>query len=248
MTEQVLPPLFVGDFLKEARELRGLSLAAVSKALCITKSQLALLEEDRGTLPCNVYTIGFLKSYAEFLGLNSGALVQQLKEQTMSFATPSRLTFPPLMPEKGMPSRRLVLFSLLGLVCLIVGYVGWERYTSEKSAFLPSVLSPVLSPAHSRVSAPVAPQVAPLPVRLVATETTWVEVKDKQGNILLRRLLYQGNAYTFSTPSELTLRTGNAGGVQLIAGEKMLDFPEEHGIVRSEIPLDSDQWHRVFEP
>ena len=261
MIDQALQPspVFVGDLLKEAREGRGLSLEAVAKVLCIRKAQLESLEEDEGTLVCNVYTIGFLKSYAQFLGLNATVLIQKLKEQAASSSSTQRLSFPAPRLEKGMPSLRVVFLSLLGLIGLCVGYGALERYAAvplrpaEEIFPAPVVVVP---PSPSVVETPPVPEsvtinhppqeeslpLASSPVQLKATEDTWVEVKDGQGNVLLRRLLYKGETHTFSSPLGVTLRTGNAAGVRLVSGEKTLEFPGEHGVIKGGISLETSQW------
>ncbi len=65
---------------------------------------------------------------------------------------------------------------------------------------------------------PVAAPAAPAPNSLLsmrAREATWVEVKDAQGNRLLGRLIQRDESVDLSVAPPLTLRVGNAGGLQL---------------------------------
>jgi cytoskeletal protein RodZ len=70
----------IGRILEEQRKERGLSLEEVEQATKIRKRYLTGLErEDYTILPDAVYARGFLKTYANYLGLDGEALSQQLK-------------------------------------------------------------------------------------------------------------------------------------------------------------------------
>jgi cytoskeletal protein RodZ len=72
----------IGRFLEQARKERGLSLEEVEQATKIRKRYLAGLErEDYALLPDAVYAQGFLKTYANYLGLDGEALSRQLKSR-----------------------------------------------------------------------------------------------------------------------------------------------------------------------
>jgi cytoskeleton protein RodZ len=66
----------IGNTLREARERLGLTLAEAERATKIRARHLESLEAgDLASLPSPVQARGFLKNYAEFLGLNSDALL-----------------------------------------------------------------------------------------------------------------------------------------------------------------------------
>src|SRR3981189_418799 len=66
----------IGDSLREARTRRGLSPADVHKSIRIRERYLTALEEERWELlPGEAYTKGFLRTYAEFLGLDGSLYV-----------------------------------------------------------------------------------------------------------------------------------------------------------------------------
>lgn len=79
----------IGEALKQAREKKKLSLAEAENETKIRSRYLEALEaEEFKILPGDVYTIGFLRNYATFLGLDANAIVAQLKSQ--------------LQPEEGL--------------------------------------------------------------------------------------------------------------------------------------------------
>ena len=72
----------VGQDLRKARETRGEDLDHISRLLKIRRDYLALLEEDAAdSLPGRAYAIGFVRSYATYLGLSGDEFVERLKAE-----------------------------------------------------------------------------------------------------------------------------------------------------------------------
>src|SRR5436305_15158284 len=68
----------VGGSLREARLKRGLSPADVQKAIRIRDRYLQALEEARWELlPGDAYVKGFLRTYADYLGLEGSLYVEE---------------------------------------------------------------------------------------------------------------------------------------------------------------------------
>ena len=72
----------IGAVLEKARKQRGLTLDEAEYATKIRKRYLDGLErEDFGVLPDAVYARGFLKTYANYLGLDGEDLARQLRDR-----------------------------------------------------------------------------------------------------------------------------------------------------------------------
>ena len=72
--------LGIGTALRDARVTRNLSLAEVSALLRIREAHLEAIElEDFDQLPGNVYAIGFIRTYAQYLELNESDLIMRFK-------------------------------------------------------------------------------------------------------------------------------------------------------------------------
>src|SRR3712207_1169924 len=72
----------IGRLLEQKRKERGLSLDEVEQATKIRKRYLTGLErEDFAMLPDAVYARGFLKTYANYLGLDGEELSRLLKSR-----------------------------------------------------------------------------------------------------------------------------------------------------------------------
>ena len=119
----------IGRFLEQKRKERGLSLEEVEQATKIRKRYLTGLErEDYSMLPDAVYAHGFLKTYANYLGLDGEALSRQLKsrrkprrERGINYNNPPESTFEqPLITPGGLTGTEKRKFSTSAIVTLLV--------------------------------------------------------------------------------------------------------------------------------
>ncbi len=120
----------VGALLKEMRLQKGLKTPDISKKLCIRKCYLDAIEESNyKEIPAFPYGIGFIRSYANFLGLNGENIVELYKEET-NIAEPKDMHLLEPQPEASMPGWRYLLVSLLAIAAL---YGGWVMYNQTET-------------------------------------------------------------------------------------------------------------------
>jgi len=99
----------IGDLLREAREARGHSLEDVEKATRIRVKYLEALESgDFGVLPSATQARGFLRNYAQFLGLDAEAVLARYGEAVNKKSFLS-LAAPRPKPVEGARSERPTL-------------------------------------------------------------------------------------------------------------------------------------------
>jgi cytoskeleton protein RodZ len=90
----------IGQQLRKAREARRMSLEQVSQATHIRVRYLQALETgDMAALPSQAQARGFLRAYAENIGLNPEELVRQLDNPTSSDAAPAQIPTRPAQPD-----------------------------------------------------------------------------------------------------------------------------------------------------
>lgn len=118
----------LGVELRSAREAMGLGLDEVARDLRIRRSFLQALEEGRfKDLPGVTYATGFLRTYAEHLGLDPESAVRQFKEEASGAIPKSELYMPKPVPEGRVPGGTMLLMALV----LAGGvYGGWYYLTS----------------------------------------------------------------------------------------------------------------------
>src|SRR5947207_4257428 len=118
----------IGGSLRESRLKRGLSPADVQKAIRIRDRYLQALEEERWELlPGDAYVKGFLRTYADYLGLDGNLYVEEYNSR---FAHPDE---PQLVPERFARTPRLGSVGLLRplvvvgvLVAIVAAVAAWQ--------------------------------------------------------------------------------------------------------------------------
>jgi cytoskeleton protein RodZ len=191
----------IGSTLQEARTRQGLELEDAAEATRIRVKFLAALEGERfGELPAEVYARAFLRTYADYLGLDGELFVAELQARIEASRPPPPP--PPPEPRFGLPRFDRRLWALLGAAAalLIAGLVGWHYGTgsSEGRGSLSSseVAAAHKTIAHRRAAAkPVAGPAARL-LLVAARGDCWLSVRarSRQGRVLYEGMLREGES------------------------------------------------------
>jgi cytoskeleton protein RodZ len=127
----------VGELMRLTRERLGQELQTVANQLRIRLGYLEAIEEGRfRDLPGSTYAVGFVRSYADYLGLDSGDIVRRFREEAARIHGTTKLVFPALTSEGKVPRAAVLLVSALGLA---VAYGGWYYLSSRDSVQLPLI-------------------------------------------------------------------------------------------------------------
>jgi hypothetical protein len=203
----------IGSTLREARTRRGFTLHDAQDATQIRVKHLAALEDERfDELPEEVYVRGFLRAYADYLGLEGELFVAEFNSRLEA-------NRPPPPPE---PKPRLALpalnfrAALLGTACAIAlaaGVLAW-RYAggseggggstaSSRSTVRTNASAPRVQPTRERGS---------LRMRLVLTAARgdcWLSVRkgSRDGRLLYEGMLLGGESLRFAS-KRLWVRMG----------------------------------------
>ena len=120
--------LSVGEILRRSRIHYSLSLADVERELHIKPPQIEAIEGDHfERLPGKVYAVGFIRSYAEYLGLDADKMVRLFKVQGKTQTEDPTLSFPVCASESKLPSAWVVIASTLALIGVLIA---WNINTS----------------------------------------------------------------------------------------------------------------------
>ena len=127
------PP--VGETLQLARERKGVDLYRAERDTKIRLHYLAALEDgDWDELPAPVYTKGFLRNYAIYLGLEPDEILDRWRDEMEQMRTATRVAVaPPPMPLAEPGGRRFTVspgMIVAGLVVVVIlaflGYLGLQ--------------------------------------------------------------------------------------------------------------------------
>ena len=127
----------VGELMRLTRERLGQELQTVANQLRIRLGYLEAIEEGRfRDLPGSTYAVGFVRSYADYLGLDSGDIVRRFREEAARIHGTTKLVFPALTSEGKVPRAAVLLVSAVGLA---VAYGAWYYLSSRESVQLPLI-------------------------------------------------------------------------------------------------------------
>ncbi|WP_159999633.1 RodZ family helix-turn-helix domain-containing protein, partial [Roseomonas sp. 18066] len=151
----------VGEELREARLSLGVSLEELAETLRINRRYLAALEEGRvRDLPGVAYGTGFVRSYAQSMGLDAPDLVRRFREGAGGATRPKDLVFPEPVPDRGVPAGVVIL---IGAVLAVGAYAAWYQWSgsAERSVDAVPPLPPRLEQAARDAGLPPLPGTPP---------------------------------------------------------------------------------------
>lgn len=123
----------VGALLRGAREAKGRDLNSVSQQLRIRSVYLRAIEDgDFGSLPGTTYAVGFVRTYADYLGLDGPDIVRRFREEVEELGRRTQLVFPAAPAEGKIPGGAILL---IAVVIAAIAYGAWF-YMSDRDRSL----------------------------------------------------------------------------------------------------------------
>ena len=172
-------PQTVWEMLQTKRQEYGVDLREAAEYLNIRYVYLLAIDEGRvDDLPGAAYAMGFVRAYADYLGLDGTAIVERYKDETAGVGNNVRLDFPSPLPEGKLPSVAIIFAGLLVLVLVYGSWVVLAQHFTKVAELVPDLpegFSALLDSGESAGSLPesnpVTSQAATqVPVRAAAAE------------------------------------------------------------------------------
>jgi hypothetical protein len=210
----VPPPLEIGRSLREARLARGASLESIEAKTRIRTRYLAALEEERfDELPGEAYAKGFLRTYADHLGLDGQECLalyharRRTTEEPPVAPRPQRLYEPPRL--------RAALAGLVAALLLtVLSLAAWRLGNDEPH----------------RAAAPLQPKAAPAPppvatVAVVGTSRLELRIGTPQGRRLWSGTLRTGQRLRLGLRRPIWLRASAPERLRLVVDGRPMRLP-----------------------
>lgn len=222
-----------GEELRREREIRGISLKEIADATKISKRFLEAIERnDHVNLPAPVFTRGFVREYARYVGLNSEEMVNRYN---FAAAQDDRVEKPPRIekypqvpvrditprpkPKRGIPppyarvnmNAVVLVVIVVALAAVAFWAVRQKRGDQDVAEGVPTVT------AQATVPPPAAPAPKPddstLRLAIDVTENAWVTL-EADGTTVFNKEMMSGEHHAFEAKDRFRFRTiGNAAGL-----------------------------------
>ncbi|MBD2104930.1 RodZ domain-containing protein [Leptolyngbya sp. FACHB-261] len=256
--QQSLRLVELGAYLRQAREDLNLSLENVAAQTLIQIKHLSAIEQGQlDQLPEPVYIQGFIRRFADALGLDGAQL---------AYSFPVHLKPNSSEAWRGSAAAQLrpmhlylfyvaLIACAVGSLSLLLDHSGKTVSDSETSLGSAAQLSPTApvpsSSAPASGSSPWAsPPVnasngstnapfqfradQPVNVGISLTNQSWVRVIS-DGKTAFEGILHEGDQRNWSAQSKILLRVGNAGGVKVTSGNQPPRALGQPGAVAEEV-------------
>jgi len=244
----------IGPALREARERRGLGFGDVEAQTAIRSRYIRALEEEQfEVLPGATYTKGFLRAYAEYLGLDGQLFIDEFNSRHHDARTPSEQPIasrPRSRPQQRRQRREsnLVMIVLAAIVAVSALVLLATTFPNSPTAPYPSTTptgssTPTTTPStggkttHRKHASPERPR---LTVSLVLGSSTWVRattaapsgpgaVTSKGTNLghglLIDPAVTGSSRVVFTARAPIFLRLGNPAVVTITVDGRTVKMP-----------------------
>jgi cytoskeleton protein RodZ len=236
----------IGNSLREARLRQGLDLAEIEQATKIRSRYLRALEDEQfELLPAQTYVKGFLKAYADQLGLDGDLYVEEFnsryatEEEPVQHGRGGGGSWP--RPMQFQSSAVLISLTAIGLATALV-VVAWRFGAAEEPDDIPG-LPPAVEQSTKQATKAQRPQgrsKASAPtrrVRLVASAVggrCWVEVHrgSEIGELLYEGTLEPGRSTAPFRGRRLWISVGAPSNVVIRVNGRRVALPPSSAVPR----------------
>jgi cytoskeleton protein RodZ len=256
----------IGELLRRTREQYGASIEQIGTALRIRPVFLQAIEENHyDRLPGLVYAVGFVRTYADYLGLDGAVIAQRFKSESAGLEAKADLAFPVPLPERGMPGGALLLVALIVAAC---AYAVWyyraagDRVRTAGVAEVPAQLIPLPPPTPAPEQGPDAAPAeeasplasgspsTPAPIEAATTVPITAGPPESAGAQPITRPAPTGGQTAVAPPVAVQSELARLPAIpEPPAAAPALDTPRVYGItngpVRIVIKATADSWIQV---
>ena len=231
----------VGQILLIARNSKNLSISDISIELKISKSIIIDLENDNiKNNPDIIFNIGHLRSYSNFLELDTDTIIKKFKDQVSFNSKEEKKNITPIVENNFFKIEKFFAASIIMVVFTSFYFLFVDQNDNEiKFALIPDIpesLEPIVEKANTfdnlsqssdinksdliNNSSVIASIEFDEKVTTVATlkmlNPTWLQLRDEENNIVLSKLMDKDEEFSYALKLNYNITAGNAGNILVL--------------------------------
>ena len=215
-----------GETLRSERERQGISLETVAEATKIRKHYLNALEQENfEVLPPRVYATGFVGTYARYLKLDQEAVIGQFKSLAYSSNNEPAPVLAPKRTKREfkIPIKNIIAAAMFLLIALWAGNLVSAYIAQRGVAEPPKVQEPAVNNPSGNNNPAVEPNASENLVLVITDrQHCWLEV-NVDGIVQFTGFMDPGESKSFDAAGYISVKAGNAGGVDLTLNGQPLE-------------------------
>ena len=255
----------VGKILLIARNSKNLSIIDISIELKISKSIIIDLENDN--IKNNqdiIFNIGHLRSYSNFLELDTDTIVQKFKDQVSFNSKEEKKNITPIVENNFFKIEKFFAASLILIIFTSFYFLFVDQNDNEINfALIPDIpesLEPIVEKANTyddlsqssdtkksdliNNSSAIASIEFNENVSTVATlkmlNPTWLQLRDEENNIVLSKLMDKDEEFSYELKLNYNITAGNAGNILVLIDNEVRGKIGKYGDILDSFVLYTD--------
>ncbi len=236
----------VGQILLTGRNSKNLSISDISIELKISKSIIIDLENDNiKNNPDIVFNIGHLRSYSNFLELDTDIIIQKFKDEVSFNIKEEKKNITPIVENNFFKIEKFFAASIILLIFTSFYFLFVDQNDNEINfALIPDIpesLEPIVEKANTfdnlsqssdikkndfiNNSSAIASIEFDEKVTTVATlkmlNPTWLQLRDEENNIVLSKLMDKDEEFSYELKLNYNITAGNAGNILVLINDEV---------------------------
>ena len=236
----------VGKILLITRNSKNLSISDISIELKISKSIIIDLENDNiKNNPDIIFNIGHLRSYSNFLELDTDTIIKKFKDQVSFNIKEEKKNITPIVENNFFKIEKFFAASIIVVVFTSFYFLFVDQNDNEINfALIPDIpesLEPIVEKANTfdnlsqssdikksdliNNSSVIASIEFDENVTTVATlkmlNPTWLQLRDEENNIILSKLMDKDEEFSYELKLNYNITAGNAGNILVLIDDEV---------------------------
>ncbi len=235
-----------GQILLTGRNSKNLSINDIAIELKISKSILIDLENDNiKNNPDIVFNIGHLRSYSNFLELDTESIIQKFKDEVSFNIKEEKKNITPIVENNFFKIEKFFAASIILVIFTSFYFLFVDQNDNEINfALIPDIpesLEPIVEKANtfdnlsqssdikkshlknnfSAIASVEFDEKVTTVATLKMLNPTWLQLRDEENNIVLSKLMDKDEEFSYELKLNYNITAGNAGNILVLIDDEV---------------------------